>query len=247
MFDYSKIPYGHYDKVLDANGGMRKFWHHHKFDSVSRTIHEESYKCLLDIGCFAGSFIGRYCPNENMHYGVDILNNQIKYANEYYSNEHKKFYAIEDLTDITNLKNITKVDVVTFIEVIEHLTNEEIEKFCKAINDKLSPSGRLILTTPNYFSIWPLLEYLLNKFSDVDYTEQHINKFNYFNIEKRLQKIYPSFYDEYEIIYKTTTHFLSPFLAIFNYKFAEYFSRKIKGKSWGFPFGLMILINLRKK
>jgi SAM-dependent methyltransferase len=41
----------------------------------------------------------------------------------------------------------------------------------------LKPNGRLIVTTPNYRSLWPLIEFALERLSSVKYHDQHISKF----------------------------------------------------------------------
>ena len=247
MFDYSKIPHGHYDKVLDGKMGMRRFWHFHKFDSVLRALKENSFTKLIDLGCFAGSFIGRFIDDLNEScVGVDILDEQIKFANKHYSNKIKRFETIKDFSSLKKSHYQEYFDALTSIEVIEHLTRDQISELFDAISYIGKPGACIIITTPNYFSVWPILEFLLNRFSDVDYTEQHITKFNYFNFEKKLKEIYPNFSDEFRVVYKTTSHFLTPYISVFNYKFALWLSQKIKGTKWKLPFGSMILLKLEK-
>jgi 2-polyprenyl-3-methyl-5-hydroxy-6-metoxy-1,4-benzoquinol methylase len=62
-------------------------------------------------------------------------------------------------------------------EFIEHIDTPSIESFLEEAHKVLEPDGELVLTTPNYLSFWPVLEMALNKLGDVDYSEQHINKF----------------------------------------------------------------------
>ncbi len=51
-------------------------------------------------------------------------------------------------------------DVVTIIELVEHLHDAEALELLEEASRVTAPGGRLILTTPNYASIWPLLERL---------------------------------------------------------------------------------------
>jgi hypothetical protein len=41
----------------------------------------------------------------------------------------------------------------------------------------LKPQGKLIITTPNYRSLWPFIEWGLEKTSPVKYHDQHISQF----------------------------------------------------------------------
>ena len=42
---------------------------------------------------------------------------------------------------------------------------------------RLRPGGRLVLTTPDYGSAWPLVERVVDRLGDVEYYVQHVNKF----------------------------------------------------------------------
>jgi SAM-dependent methyltransferase len=248
MFDYEKIPEGYYDKIFDSANGMRKFWHWHKFDSINRVVEVYKPKSLIDIGCFAGSFIGRFVKNKEIKcLGVDILDSQIEYAKDIYSSNTKDFEVIKKFSDIITLKREKKYSFVTFIEVIEHLNDDEIFQFFDSVN-KITEKGSVVaITTPNYTSLWPVLELMLNYYSDVSYEEQHINKFNFFNLEKKLQRIYNRFNDEYEVLHKTTSHFLTPYISLFSYGYAVNLSKRVDYKNWHNPFGAMIILILRKK
>lgn len=241
-FDYSLIPNGFYDNVLSGPDGMRKFWHYHKFESVLRYIPSNLIgegKNILDVGCFAGSFLGMV-PEQMFSYqlGVDILPGQIDYANQKYGTSYRSFRAFDgDLNLSKELKG--RFHVITLIEVIEHLNAEQIYKLLRQISELLHPDGKLIITTPNYCSTWPLLELLLNHFSDIQYEEQHLTKFNYFTLESKIKKLVGDLPLICEA--KTTTHFLSPFIATVSYLKATQMATKISSAHWKNPFGNIVL------
>jgi 2-polyprenyl-3-methyl-5-hydroxy-6-metoxy-1,4-benzoquinol methylase len=241
-FDYSKIPNGFYDNVLSGPDGMRKFWHYHKFESVLRYIPSNLFgpnKNILDIGCFAGSFLGMISPSIFTHQlGVDILPGQIDYANQNYATSFRSFRTFDgDLDLVDEFKG--HFHFITLIEVIEHLNAEQIFRLLIQISKLLHPEGKLIITTPNYCSTWPILEFLLNHFSDIQYEEQHLTKFNYFMLESKMRELIPNFPLSCEA--KTTTHFLSPFVAAFSYKTAVQMATKVPSAYWKNPFGNIIL------
>jgi 2-polyprenyl-3-methyl-5-hydroxy-6-metoxy-1,4-benzoquinol methylase len=246
-FDYSSIPEGHYDHVLENGSPMRKFWHWHKFSTVMRSLGENQNKSLLDIGCFAGSFLKQIPENEfSRQVGVDILDQQIAYANDKHGTAYREFKLIQDFFDIQKYFIDDQFDYVTLIEVIEHLTHEQIHSMMSNIAKVLKPGGTFVLTTPNYLSIWPLLEFILNQVSDISYEEQHITKFTYFNFASKLAEIYPPLNDEFELEFKTTTHFLTPFTAPLNYAWSVKASKTITPDNWSFPFGPIILMKLKR-
>lgn len=247
-FDYSSIPEGHYDHVLENGSPMRKFWHWHKFSTVVRSLGKNENKSILDVGCFAGSFLKQLPGSEFYHQvGVDILDQQIDYVNKNHGTDFRSFKLIEDFFDIGKNFNGEQFDYVTLIEVIEHLTHDQVRAMLTNISKVLKPGGTFILTTPNYLSIWPLLEFLLNHISDISYEEQHITKFNFFNFSSKLATIYPDFHKEFSVEFKTTTHFLTPFTSLLNYDWSVKASKKITPDNWSFPLGPIILMKLTKK
>ncbi|MBN3040107.1 MAG: hypothetical protein JW867_03190 [Candidatus Omnitrophica bacterium] len=41
----------------------------------------------------------------------------------------------------------------------------------------LKPKGMILIATPNYHSLWPLLEWFVNKLGKISYSQQHITPF----------------------------------------------------------------------
>ena len=173
-FDYENIPIGYYDDVLQkglSNGkGIQANWHNKKFLSVYELI--QNYKVHLDYGCGPGTFIGNYSRLESV--GVDISEIQISFAKKKYGTNFDFFNTSQIQQENFN----KKFDVITSIELIEHLTDEEILKLLDDLYDLLDEGGILVLTTPNFSSTYSLIELAVNIFGKVSYKEQHINKFN---------------------------------------------------------------------
>ncbi|MFP4470142.1 MAG: class I SAM-dependent methyltransferase [Bacteroidales bacterium] len=137
-------------------------------------------------------------------------------------------------------------DLVTLIEVIEHLTAEDIRELIGFARRKLKAGGKLVITTPNFASFWPALEMMLNRFSDVKYQEQHITRFSYFNVKTKLGGIVDGFHDHFRIGYKTTTHLLTPFVAAFSFTLASQISSAVSPDKWKIPLGSILIIQLIK-
>ncbi len=249
QFDYGGIPAGYYDQILLGKDGPRKFWHWHKFNSVMRMITAERTRMrLLDVGCFSGSFAGRFLSESLFEStSLDILPAQITYAKERFETATRRFKHYDGFHKLVEAAGTEPFDVVTLIEVIEHLTPEQIREFFLAIDRLTRPGSQVIVSTPNYVSVWPVLELILNQMSDVKYEEQHITKFSYWNFSGKLQSIYPSFREQYEVELITTSHLLSPFVSAFNYRWAQAISKVIRPERWMAPFGALVMMRLRKK
>lgn len=245
-FNYSLIPVGFYHHVTEGGNPIRRAWHLQKFERVLDCLPKGPGLSILDVGCFAGTFLSRL-PRERFsrQVGVDILPSQVAFANEHFRTEYREFFAVPTLRTLLEMEE--QFDCITVIEVIEHLTDQEIRHLFQSLAARLRPGGKLVVSTPNYFSAWPVLEFLLNRLSDVTYEEQHLNKFRYFDVEKRLAQLYPRLGEEFRLYFKTTTHFCSPFLAWISLDFAAGVSRLLPHDRWRFPLGSLILLQLERK
>lgn len=245
-FNYDSIPKGYYDEVLRSSHPVRRLWHLSKFERVLDSLPSREGQSILDIGCFAGTFLS-LAPESRFsrQLGVDILADQIDYANANYGTRFREFRHIATLSELARLDEV--FDCVTLIEVIEHLSAEEIRILMARVADLLRPGGKLVLTTPNYASAWPLIEQVVNRVSEVSYEEQHVTKFTFFDIEKKLAAICPDFELHFDSVeFKTTTHFLTPFLAALSFDGARKLSRAVPHERWRLPFGNLVLMVLRR-
>lgn len=241
----SEIPVGHYHRAMEQGHPIRRAWHLLKFTRVLDLCNVGSGP-ILDVGCFAGSLLSRADPMRfPEQLGVDILPEQIAFANEAFGTSYRRFEHVGSLRDLRRLPG--GFLYATAVEVIEHLEPTEIRTLFVEVARLLRPGvGRFVLSTPNYMSTWPLLEALLNRFSDVDYSEQHITKFTFAGFEKKLGSIVPELGKYYALEVKTTTHFVSPFLASFGVDVATKVGSWIPHERWVVPFGNLVLVRLRR-
>lgn len=245
-YDYSGIPVGFYDSVLHGGNPIRRLWHLSKFERVLDCLPRKGMRSLLDVGCFAGSFLSLVPESQfPLQVGIDILAPQIEYARAHYGTSYRHFHHVPSIADLAAVEG--EFDCITVIEVIEHLTPHEVHMLLDRTTRKLAPGGRLVITTPNYASTWPLLEILLNRLSTVKYSEQHLTRFTWFNIEKKLAVLYPPFHDQLKVEFKTTTHLITPFLAAVSFSFARAVSRLVPHRRWRQPFGNLVLLVARRK
>jgi len=170
---YDAISPGYYDLVYQRGRGVQWFWHHHRFGVVTEGL-PDSPGDVIDLGCGPGTFLGNLQKPFERALGIDLAAPQIAYARSRYRRPGLEFRA----GDVTLLDPAERFDVAVSIEVVEHLRPEDTRRFLSAIHDLLKPGGTLILTTPNYRSLWPLLEWLVSRIGPVDYLEQHINRFD---------------------------------------------------------------------
>lgn len=171
-YDYDAIGPGYYDEVFRRGTGIQSKWHHLKFTHVRRQLPPDC-KRLLDIGCGPGTFIGTL-PDTIDATGTDLATAQIDYANASYGTASHRFLCVSAGPMPFEANTF---DAVTLVELIEHLDLPVIEGLLAEGLRVLKPGGKLILTTPNYASFWPLLEKVVNAKAPVTYEDQHITFF----------------------------------------------------------------------
>jgi 2-polyprenyl-3-methyl-5-hydroxy-6-metoxy-1,4-benzoquinol methylase len=171
-FDYESIPVGYYDEVFRRSHGIQSKWHHLKFERVGREL--EGHRRVLDVGCGPGTMLG-HLGGDHDCVGTDLSTRQIEYARNTYRRTGSRFYST---TPAALPEQEGPFDAVTLVELIEHLDPLELDETIREALTRLRPGGKLILTTPNFKSAWPLVEAVINRLSDVTYDFQHINKFD---------------------------------------------------------------------
>lgn len=206
-YDYENIPAGYYDHVYKKGKGVQAAWHRIKFDHVIK--HIKSNGSHVDIGCGPGTFIGNYLNKRSEVIGFDLSRSQIEYAKKTYPE------CSFDVVDGTiPLKN-SSIDSVSLIEVIEHLNPIQISHLLNESSRILKTGGQFVITTPNYKSLWPIIEFCLNKVATVSYEEQHISKFTIKTISKLLEE------SGFKVCEVSTSNLFAPFAAALGNEFSN--------------------------
>jgi 2-polyprenyl-3-methyl-5-hydroxy-6-metoxy-1,4-benzoquinol methylase len=170
-FDYESIPPGYYDEVFQRAKGVQSKWHHLKFDRVMREL--AGHRRVLDVGCGPGTMAGKLAGEHDV-VGTDLSTRQIAYARDTYGSTGSRFYAS---SPAELPAHEAEFDAVTLVEVVEHLDPAVVRETIDEALERLRPGGKLVVTTPNFRSAWPLIEAAVNRFGQVSYDFQHINKF----------------------------------------------------------------------
>lgn len=179
VFNYDDIPAGYYFEVMERGPAIQQYWHRRKFSEIANRIPDRSI--VLDLGCGPGSFLSIFAENHpnSLALGADISSRQIEFARERVGKRFGDRVRFLELSPDTVRMPIAdrSVDYVTCIEVLEHIHPFFAIQLLAEARRVLKPQGRLLVTTPNYRSFWPFIEWVLERKSAVKYHDQHINKF----------------------------------------------------------------------
>jgi 2-polyprenyl-3-methyl-5-hydroxy-6-metoxy-1,4-benzoquinol methylase len=182
VFDYETIPAGYYDEVFERRRGVQSKWHHLKFQRVAREL--AGHRRVLDVGCGPGTMIGNLGPGHDS-VGTDLSTRQIEYARRTYGAGGSRFYAV---SPARLPEEEGAFDAVTLVELIEHLSPLDVDETMREALARLQPGGKLIVTTPNFRSAWPLVEAAVDRLGEVGYDDQHINKFGPARLMRLLER-----------------------------------------------------------
>jgi len=209
---YEEIPAGYYYHVFKKGNPIQKFWHKYKFKEIIKSINLNN-KNILDIGCGPGVLLSLMPKTYKSAIGLDLSKNQIGFAKKKFTNYSKIKWVAKNLKDMHFKKH--SFDYVISSEVIEHIPKKESFILLKRMKELIKNNGKVIITTPNYRSLWPLIEFILNKISKVSYEEQHINKLT---ISKLNQLLVKAGFTDIKI---RTFFVISPFVAVLSKKLAK--------------------------
>ncbi len=147
---------------------------------------------VLDLGCGTGEFLFELKKRGCQVFGLDFDRDAIKIAKQRFGLEN--IYALS-FQDFFKKEDLPKFDIITFFEVLEHLSDPL--EFVKNVKKLLKPSGKIVLSTPfrermlpnlnswdfppHHFTRWNK-EAILNLFSKQGFSVSYINYVEEFKI-----------------------------------------------------------------
>ena len=107
-------------------------------------------------------------------------------------------------------------DKIYSIEVIEHLYEDQVADVLSLFYKLANPGAQLFITTPNYRSAWPIIEWLLDRFGLVAKLDeaQHVTHFTKRRLVAMCERA------EWTVRHIGTFNGLAPFLAPFSRRLA---------------------------
>ncbi|HEY2736895.1 MAG TPA: methyltransferase domain-containing protein, partial [Thermoanaerobaculia bacterium] len=160
MGDRIAIPGDYQHRALYAGPAPQRFWHRAKLEEALALLRLGPGDRMLDAGCGSGllAAMAAEVPGTEV-LGVDANPAAIEFVARTFVRPNLKFrQALVDELDVEP----GSFEKIGFLEVIEHLSRAQGEAVLAQFARLLAPGGRLVLTTPNRRSPWPLIEWLLD-------------------------------------------------------------------------------------
>jgi ubiquinone/menaquinone biosynthesis C-methylase UbiE len=172
---------------------------------------------VLDAGCGSGNIIFEFAKKVQYFVGIDSNEECIKFLKHKIDDLQIQNVTAEklDLLEISSLN--LRISKIIMTEVIEHLNEEYLGKMLREMSRVITEDGKILITTPNYRSLWPSIERILDFFKLVPNLgkEQHITKYNWKKLSDIIKRT------NYCVVAKGTLNWVSPFIASLTPTLAE--------------------------
>jgi 2-polyprenyl-3-methyl-5-hydroxy-6-metoxy-1,4-benzoquinol methylase len=201
-------------RALTEGPAVQRFWHYSKQLSIRAYLPPGPGEAVIDVGCGSGtvaSFLGTFGADV---LGIDGNPEAIDFARRTYAKPNVRFQ--KGLVDET-FGSPGSLDKIYCLEVIEHVYLSQAERMLRNFHQLLKPGGKVFLTTPNYRSAWPVIEWLMDRFrlSPKMHGEQHVEFYH----ARKLRRLGAGCGFDVERI--RTSCLLAPWLAPLSWRLAE--------------------------
>jgi 2-polyprenyl-3-methyl-5-hydroxy-6-metoxy-1,4-benzoquinol methylase len=178
MGDRIAIAGDYQHRAIHEGGAVQRFWHQSKLLLIERLLRPAAGQRILDVGCGSGVCSGFMGESGADVTGIDGNAEAIAFARRTYGRDHVRFAAghVDDLQFEPR-----SFDKAICFEVIEHLYHPQVADLLRGLARVLKPGGELLVTTPNYRSLWPAIELALDRLHLVPALagEQHVTRFTH--------------------------------------------------------------------
>jgi ubiquinone/menaquinone biosynthesis C-methylase UbiE len=214
-FNYDSVAGDYQYQALHSGHRMQRFWHGGKLTMIDQLIrpHLKAGSRILEIGCGAGNLLLQASAGGSYPVALDLAMQSLTFVRSRLQEAASGpqapngFACTQAVGERLPLAD-ESFDCVLLSEVIEHLEVPHVS--IREASRVLRPGGRLLVTTPNYRSLWPMMEWtvdLLNMAPQMA-GEQHISRFYPASLRRILVE------SGLGIEYFGTIYSLSPFLSL---------------------------------
>lgn len=163
-------------KALTEGHPIQRFWHEAKQLVIDRFLPPEPGDYVLDVGCGSGVIADHLARRGAQVLAVDGNASAIDFASRQFPSERIRFVQglVDEAFDLDR-----PADKIYCLEVIEHVYPAQVLAMLTAFHGLLKPGGSAFLTTPNYASLWPVIEFACDKLQKTAAMrgDQHVTHF----------------------------------------------------------------------
>jgi len=216
---------------------VQRFWHYQKERVIRKFCPPSPGDRVIDVGCGSGVITDLLASLGARTTGIDANPAAVEYARDAFSRANLDFRQglVEDLQFEPG-----SLDKIYCLELIEHIYAHQVRSLLRTLLPLARPGGNLVVTTPNYRSFWPLLEWTLDKLKLAAplAEHQHVTRFSRSSLAAFLEEA------GWQVERVTTFSTFAPFLSAVSWSLAERCA-VLEDKA-SLPFGNLLLAIARK-
>lgn len=169
------IPGGYQQEKLLQGHAAQRAWHRNRMDTFRSVALASVGGRALDVGVGSGLSFGAAGDSPVSICGIDISVASLGFAAASFPRAKGRLCAASG--DKLPFQDGAFTDIWCQ-EVLEHIPPDVLGQVLSEFHRVLAPGGRLFITTPNYRSAWPLIEFVMDTFALAPRMggDQHVNK-----------------------------------------------------------------------
>ena len=239
-FDYHSVAGDYQYRAMQSGHPMQRFWHRGKLLMIDQLIRPQlrSGSRLLEIGCGAGNLLLQATVAGSYPVALDLSMQALTFVRSRLEEAQSApeapngFACTQGIGELLPFRD-NLFECILLSEVIEHLETPQVS--IREAARVLCTGGRLLITTPNYRSFWPIMEWAVDRLNMAPKMagEQHISRFHPSSLTKMLTE------SGLRMEYAGSIYNLSPFLSLISSERANrQLQRELRGRS---PWGMILV------
>ena len=174
--DAIAIPGDYQARALESPRAAQRFWHAAKLRIIDRVAPARAGARVADAGCGSGVIAAHLARTAARVVGFDSNDAAIAFASQAYSSDRLQFV----LGPFERIVDYGPFDLFYCLEVLEHLYEEQAIDTLRLFARAAAPGAQAFVTTPNRRSLWPLIEWTLDRLHLVPTLDeaQHLTLFS---------------------------------------------------------------------
>lgn len=216
--DAIAIDGGYQHRALTEGPAIQRFWHRAKLDLLDWLFTPAAGERVLDVGAGSGVFAAAMADRGALVTGVDANPDAVAYARRTFARDGLELR--EGYLDELDLPEAS-FDRASCLEVLEHVYPDQGRKLLSDLRRILKPTGLLLVTTPNYRGLWPIIEWAADRFSSAAQMDgaQHVTHFHRKMLCDMLREA------SFEVVTVRCISTVAPFAAAASWRAAEAIER----------------------
>lgn len=235
--DAIAIPGDYQHRAVTSGPPVQRMWHRSKLDLLDWFFVPTPGERIVDVGCGSGVFSDAMARRGARVTSVDANAEAVAYATKTFARDGME--VRRGYLDELNLPDAS-FDAATALEIVEHVYLDQVKKLLADLRRVVRPGGRILITTPNYRGVWPVIEWAVDRFTSAAHmdADQHVLHFHRKLLRDTLTEA------GFEMVALRTYCTFAPFVAPLSWKLAEKverFERKVD-----LPFGNLLAAVARR-